>query len=140
MGMSHVAAAVILFAGFVTAATTAMRAGFDTHEDITQSWQSSNDWAKQAQTTDMTITSVGPQGQNTRIRADNTGETVIDGSKLSVVINGVDKTNSITTRKVETKTTNVWAPEQEIEIIIPGTGTTSVVLAEEHGITELWRS
>jgi archaellum component FlaF (FlaF/FlaG flagellin family) len=139
MGVSHVAAALILFAGLVTAGQTAVRASFDTNERMTHAWQAAHEREQRGLQTAFEITQVDVDASNTTTTALNTGAATIDGARIDIVLDGIVRTSQITTRLVESKATDVWAPGQEI-VIVAGVGNvTDVQVIDESGRMDVWR-
>ncbi len=76
------------------------------------------------------------------ITVDNTGQTVLDGAGLDVVLDGVVVTQNISSRLVDGAATDVWTPGGRMVVVVQDitTGPDFAVLASQEGVLEYWRS
>ncbi len=69
---------------------------------------------------EITDTSYNAEGNFLLIDVNNTGSTVINASKIDVILDGNLKTDSITALTIDGTATSVWAPDECLEINISG--------------------
>lgn len=139
MGLSHAAAAGVLFMAAALAGFQVSGNVFDQQDGLASAWDAFYEQEQDRSGTSFTIDQVRKQGPRTEVTATNTGSTTIDAAQLPVLFDGSPVT--MDSWKVNAKTSDVWAPGSVIVLLRdPWSNPQSVVLMDENGIKAYWRA
>ncbi|VUT27973.1 MAG: hypothetical protein SYNGOMJ08_00531 [Candidatus Syntrophoarchaeum sp. GoM_oil] len=91
---------------------------------------------------EITGTSYNAVGSFLTVNVNNTGSTVLNASKVDVILNGSLKTGDISSLMVDGVATTIWAPDEMLRINITGVSSNParVKLIAENGIADYYET
>jgi archaellum component FlaF (FlaF/FlaG flagellin family) len=114
MGFSTIGAGVVLIVGALLVGTMILNAVFDTQRTVMRGLEDEQERRSMERAATATITNGEQDGADLTLRAVNIGGTALDASRIVVFIDGAYANALIQDRDVDGKTTDVWAPQQEL--------------------------
>ncbi len=137
MGLSHAAAAGILFTAAVVTGFNISDDVYNQQDDLAEAWEDYFQYQLARASTDFTITDIKPQGGNSRVFMTNTGALPIDPDLLSFVYNGGAVTATAWVMDPPSQPPQ-WGPGRTIMVTVGAPRPTHAIVAEATGHTEVW--
>jgi archaellum component FlaF (FlaF/FlaG flagellin family) len=142
MGLSGPVAAVILVGALMGQAGNLYVANRNADvkiEEAREVWQRRHE-AMLKDGVDILSTSWNSGLNQLTLTVNNTGEVQLNSSRLTVVLDGVDKTDLILTRTISGESTKVWNPWKSLVVVVQLTSNpTDAIVIDEHGKSDVWR-
>lgn len=140
MGFSTIGAGAVLITSLLLVtsvlASTFINAGQDHRDGLRDAWQR-EEVTRQSQ---IQVDNGNHVSGVLHLNLTNTGGTVLDGSKIHLVIDGTWRTSSIDSRTVEGTTTDVWAPGETLWLQVTTGLPQRVQVVTETGATAVYTS
>ena len=142
MGFSTIGAGLILFAGLLFATSTAANAIFEAQRDVRDAFDVERTRDDLVRESDIALVSAGHDGQNTfYLNITNSGSTVLDASHTVVLLDGAWSNGAITSRTIEGRVTDLWAPGETLRLeITSGASPDRARFVAETGHSITWTS
>lgn len=141
MGFSTIGASVILFAALLFFSSTIANAWFEAQRDQDRMSEDQRDRYEFERRTSFDIYDGTRQGNTVRLYATNTGSTMLDTSRLQLLVNGQWQTDQINFLQIEGSAAyDLWAPGENLEVRFPsgGGGQVRAWLVSETGYADHW--
>ncbi len=144
--MAFSAAAVhIIFAIAITAAGAIFATSvFNAEDAIEGAWRDDWDRRDAAVHTEITISNAihEPSGSTLTIHVNNTGSVTLDPALTEIIVDGEYVTAQVSSRLVEGTSSTVWAPGDELVIIVTSitTAPSTASVITGNGIADYWRT
>lgn len=117
MGFSTAGASVVLFAGLLFVTSTAANAFFEVQREYNDAVDQDREFDAMRKATALTEKSGGHDAAGTfYLNITNSGDTVLDLTRIGFFLDGAWAIGSITSKTVDGRITDLWAPGQILRI------------------------
>ncbi len=138
MGLSHAAAAGVLFFAAVLAGFQVSDKAFDGQDELVGAWNEFHDTNAARAATSFTIDDVKKFGAaRTEVTLTNTGSTTIHAADMTLLYDGTHE--PVTGWSVDAQPSAVWAPGSQLILVTAALTPQDVVAMDGIGVKAYWR-